>query len=100
MYSVQKIKQERELQNARGQAGGFQALTGVFKLSPQESEEMPSRLSGGRTFLAKGWQVPRPGSRNTDTCTAVLSATDLVKMRKSCKEAGLAWLDEARAEGF
>ena len=39
-------------------------------------------------LLEKGWQVQRPGSRNTDTCTAVLSTTDLVKMRKSCKEAG------------
>ena len=87
MYFVlRKTKQERELQNAMGQGGGFQALTGIFE--SQGSEGNAKWQSGGRMLLAKGWQVQRPGSRNTDTCTAVLSATDLVKMQKSCKEAG------------
>ena len=54
MCSVQKIRQERELQNAMGQAGGFQALTGVFKLSPQESEEMPSRYLGEEHSWQRG----------------------------------------------
>lgn len=40
MYFVlsRKTKQGKELQNAMGQGGGFQALTGMFKLSPQGSE--------------------------------------------------------------
>ena len=37
-----------------GQAGGFQALTGVFKLSPQESEEMPSRYLGEEHSWQRG----------------------------------------------
>ena len=58
MYFVlsRKTKQERELQNAMGQGGGFQALTGIFKLSLKEVKVKVKSLSRVRLFVTP-WTV-------------------------------------------
>ena len=58
MYFVlsRKTKQERELQNAMGQGRGFQALTGIFKLSLKEVKVKVKSLSRVRLFVTP-WTV-------------------------------------------